>query len=537
MRLTRVQRYLFSILSGVLMVLSFPYTGSLTPLIFFAWIPLLLVEDTISSQRYKSWKVFIQSYLTFLVYNIGATWWIWNADPNGAIMAFLLNSLLMALAFLLFHFIKKRLGNKIGYASFFTVWIGFEFLHYHWELSWPWLTMGNVFSITPSWIQWYEYTGVLGGSLWVLGVNFLIFRIVKNYFSAAQNRRLNPKAIAIPMVVFLLPLSMSLWVYSVAEDEGIAAEVVAIQPNIDPYQKFTTIGPAQQLYRIADIADNAITNRTRLVIAPETAIPVSFDEAVINYDPGYEILKERMQNWDNTQLFIGASTERRFEKKVSRAAKKDPYGGTGFVEFYNSSLLMGNEMNPVIIHKSKLVLGAEKVPFSHWLPFLEEMSIDLGGTSGTLGVEPHPKNITQGHFPFTPSICYESIYGEFTARQTRLGSKAIIIITNDGWWGDTPGYKQHFSFARLRAIENRKSVARSANTGTSGFINQRGDVVQSSKWWTITALKENVFLNERKTVYMKTGDILGRIAFVSSIVILLFAVFGNAIRQKKLKSV
>lgn len=527
MRLTRIQRYLLSILSGTLMILSFPYTGSLTFLVFIAWIPLLLVEDTISFQRYKSGKVFIHAYITFLIYNIGTTWWIWNADPDGAKMAFILNALLMTIAFQVFHFIKKRLGNKVGSVSFILVWIGFEFLHHHWELSWPWLTFGNVFSVTPSWVQWYEFTGVLGGSLWILVVNFFLFRFIKNYFSINSEKRFSPKKLAIPIVVFLFPLSLSLWMYYTYQDEGISTEIVVAQPNIDPYQKFTTMGPAQQLNRICDIVEQVITERTQLVIAPETAIPIPFDEAVINYDMGYEILRERMMNWGKTQLFLGASTERRFEKKNSRASKKDPYGGTGYVEYYNSSLIMAPDIHPEIIHKSKLVLGAEKVPFSHWFPFLEELSIDLGGTSGTLGVESEPKNSVKGAFSFTPSICYESVYGEFTARQTRLGSKAIFIITNDGWWDDTPGYKQHFSFARLRAIENRKSVARSANTGTSGFINQRGDVLKASKWWTIDALKGNIFLNEKTTLYMKTGDILGRLSVISVLVILLYSLFKN----------
>lgn len=537
MRLTRIQRYGLSILSGVLMTLAFPYTGSLTPLIFIAWIPLLLVEETISTQRYQPRKVFIHAYITFLIYNVGTTWWIWNADPDGAKMAFILNALLMAIAFQLFHGIKRRLGTKVSAAAFFTVWIGFEFLHYHWELSWPWLTMGNVFSITPSWVQWYEFTGVLGGSLWILAVNFLLFKFIRNYFFSTEKRKIEPRKVAIPLIVLLFPASVSFWMYSVHNDEGTAAEIVIAQPNIDPYYKFTSITPAQQLHHIATITEPIITERTKMVIAPETAIPISFDEAVIDYDMGYEILKERMASWGKTQLFIGASTERRFDTKVSRAAKKDPYGGTGYVEYYNSSLLMSPTIRPEIVHKSKLVLGAEKVPFSHWFPFLEEWSLDLGGTSGTLGVEKHPKNSVRGVFPFTPSICYESIYGEFTARQTRLGSQAIFIITNDGWWADTPGYKQHFSFARLRAIENRKSVARSANTGTSGFINQRGDVVQASKWWTVDVLKGNVLLNSKKTLYMRTGDILGRIAFICAAIMLVFAVFNKFRNREETKSV
>jgi apolipoprotein N-acyltransferase len=533
MRLTRIQRYLLSILSGILMVLSFPYTGSLTFLAFIAWVPLLLVEDTISLQRYKSGKVLIHAYITFLIYNVGTTWWIWNADSDGAKMAFILNALLMTVAFQLFHFIKKRLGNKIGYFSFIVVWIGFEFLHYNWELSWPWLTLGNIFSITPSWIQWYEFTGVLGGSLWLLIVNFLLFRLIQNPISTSSEKRFSPKKIAIPVVVILFPLSLSFWMYYTHQDEGISKEIVIIQPNIDPYEKFSTIGPEQQLQRICDLAEQTITNRTQFVIAPETAIVRPFDEAVVDYALGYEILRDRMMNWGETNLFLGASTEKRFDKKNSRASKKDPFGGTGYIEYYNSSLIMSPTITPEIIHKSKLVLGAEKVPFSHWLPFLEELSIDFGGTSGTLGVEPEPRNSIKGAFSFTPSICYESVYGEFTAYQTRLGSKAIFIITNDGWWDDTPGYKQHFSFARLRAIENRKSVARSANTGTSGFINQRGDVLKASKWWTIDVLKGNVLLNDKKTVYMRTGDILGRLAFVSAAIILLYSLFKNRLASSR----
>lgn len=536
MKLTRIQRYLFSVLTGVLLFLAFPYTGSLTPLAFIAWLPLLFIEDTVSTNRYKSSKVFLHAYISFLIYNVGTTWWIWNADPAGALMAFFLNSLLMVIAFQFFHISKKNLGSKLGYVALLCIWIGFEFLHYHWELSWPWLTLGNVFSIRTSWVQWYEYTGVLGGSIWILLVNIFAFKLVK----AILNRKtipLRPRKIMPIFIALLFPLTLSFSIYTGREDAGVAAEVVVIQPNIDPYQKFSSIGPAQQLYRIADIAEQSLTPNTKLVIAPETAIPISFDEAVIQYDMGYEIFKQRMESWGETQLFIGASTEKRFEKKMSRASRLDPYGGPGYVEFYNSSLLMDGKIEPEIVHKSKLVLGAEKVPFSNWFPKLEEFSLNLGGSSGTLGVESEPKNIRKGKFQFTPSICYESVYGEHTARQTRLGSQAIIVITNDGWWGNTPGYKQHFSFSRLRAIENRKSVARSANTGTSGFIDQRGNVVTATEYWKIEGLKGHLYLNSTQTLYMKIGDLLGRIAFIAGSIMFLYALFLKWFPRKEVKSV
>jgi len=530
MKKKRLIRYILSVLSGILLTLAFPHTGSITILIFVAWIPLLLIEDSIYEQKYRSSKVFIHALLTFLIYNIGTTWWIAFADIYGAIMAFVLNALLMATAFLIFHLIKRKFGKKIGYFAFFITWLSFEFLHYHWELSHPWLTLGNVFSIRTTWIQWYEYTGVLGGSLWILLVNFLFFIAIKEFIYNKTNQRINKKKIAYPFIVLLFPIFISMWMYLKYEETGIQTEVVIVQPNIDPYQKFSTITPIEQVYRIIELAEEKISINTKFVIAPETALPISIDENEIENDWGYQFLQKRVQSWKTVNLLIGAATERQFNEKKSRASKFDEFMGK-YKEYYNSSVLITAQRTPEIVHKSKLVLGAEKVPFSNYLSFMENWSIDLGGTNGTLGIEDKPKNSLKGNFPITPSICYESIYGDFTAKQTKLGSQAIFIITNDGWWADTPGYKQHFSFARLRAIENRKSIARSANTGMSGFINQCGDVIQDSKWWKMQALKGTIFRNNQTTTYMIIGDIIGKLALVCALVLIAFIPFARYVKK------
>ena len=172
-----------------------------------------------------------------------------------------------------------------------------------------------------------------------------------------------------------------------------------------------------------------------------------------------------------------------------------------------------------------MVLGVEKIPFSKWIPWLEELSIQNGGTSGTLGIENVPKIYKTPKFNFAPSICYESIYGSFIAEQCKKGSDIIFIITNDGWWGNTPGYKQHASFASLRAIENRKSVARSANTGISCFINQRGDVIQATKWWIPTALNGILNKNKESTFYTNNGDLIGKTFAIASLLLMVYLLF------------
>jgi len=130
-------------------------------------------------------------------------------------------------------------------------------------------------------------------------------------------------------------------------------------------------------------------------------------------------------------------------------------------------------------------------------------------------------------------ICYESAYGEFTNKFVKKGANVIFVITNDGWWGDTPGHKQHLYFSPLRAIETRRSVARSANTGISCFIDQRGNIYQATKYWEPDVIKQDINLNSEITFYTRMGDYIGRIsAFLSVIFILLSVVFGIRKRKK-----
>lgn len=517
--LTKKHRYLLTILSGLLMIVSFPYAGSLTPLVFISWIPLLLVEKSISQKNYRSSKVFIHAYLTFFIYNLGTTWWIWNASEGGGIMAFTLNALLMALTFFLFHITKKKLGSKIGYLSLFLYWLGFEYLHLNWELSWPWLHLGNTFSIFPALVQWYSFTGILGGTLWILLINFIGFRIIVNRIFKKENwQEQRPLIFAIVATLFI-PISVSLIQFSTYVENKNPIEVVVLQPNIDPYNEKFVAPLNAQLQKLCDLADPVIDRNTDIIIAPETAISWPFYEEDLPQMEFFHYLKLRKKKWGNVAFYSGASTGRFFEKINSRASRKI-IGGPGYYESYNSSFLMAENDSYQFLHKSKLVLGVEKIPFSDWFPFLEELSINNGGTSGTLGIEKEPKALSTDKVKFAPSICYESIYGEFIATQCSKGAQVIFIITNDGWWGDTPGYKQHMSFARLRAVENRRSVARSANTGSSCFINQRGDVIQKSKWWQPTALKEQINLNSELTFYTKHGDLIGRSSAFVSILLL-----------------
>jgi apolipoprotein N-acyltransferase len=257
-------------------------------------------------------------------------------------------------------------------------------------------------------------------------------------------------------------------------------------------------------------------------VAPETALnPNSYIiENELHQLTTFHLLMERRARWHNASFLIGATTKKYFDYKNSYASRKDP-DGPGFSEVYNSSILFKEDRTPVVVHKSKLVLGVERIPFSSMFPWLEDLSIDLGGSEGSLGIQDEgPSVMTSRGVRFAPVVCYESIYGGFVRRQCKQDAAYIAIITNDGWWRDTPGYKQHFAIARLRAIENRKYVVRSANTGKSGIINERGDVIRETGWNQELAFKETIQLSARKTIYQYLGDYIGYFAVVGFIVFL-----------------
>ena len=177
------------------------------------------------------------------------------------------------------------------------------------------------------------------------------------------------------------------------------------------------------------------------------------------------------------------------------------------------------------------------MPYPQYMRFLEEYSVDLGGITGSLGFQPNRGvfKSSNGEYGVGPIICYESVFGEYVSDYVKNGANLLFVITNDGWWGDTPGYVQHLTFSRIRAIEMRRSIARSANTGISAIINQRGDIVESLGWWKRGTISGTINANNKLTYYAKNGDYIGRLsAFMA---LLAFAVaFSRFFRRDKSKA-
>lgn len=504
---------LLAFAGAILLIAAWP-ASPFTLLIFVAWIPLLWIEATSCGGR----RFFGFTYLVMFLWNIATTWWIWNASPPGAAGAFFANSLIMCLPWIGFRIVKKKLGEKIGYLSLIAFWMTFEFIHLlDWGLSWPWLTLGNVFATHPQWIQWYEYTGTSGGTLWVLLVNVLLFIHVKNNFIRQQAKTY--KWLAAGFICLLAPVGLSMLVPVDNESPG-NQYIVVVQPNIDPYEKVSTGSFDAQLQRLIQLSEEQVDDRTALVVWPETALYMDngLEETEINKENRFlGPLWGFLQRHPNLTLFTGVESYRAYQGKQTKTARAIPGADNYYYDAFNGSVIMDNTGAWAFYHKSMLVPGVETLPW--FLKFIDKWFEKFGGTTaGYARQEERTVLDSRRGYRIAPSICYESIYGEFMSKYVRNGANLICIITNDGWWGNTPGHKQHMNYARLRAIETRTWIARSANTGISCFIDPYGTVIQPQPWNTGAAIKwpVPVMNTDKQTFFVRYGDILSRIMLLIS---------------------
>lgn len=535
------KRYLLllAVLSGVLLSLAWPARG-FPFLLFIAFVPLLYIEDFIAKNKHNFVRssVFFYSYVAFLIWNALTTWWIYYSTTFGAVMAIALNSLFMAFVFFMYHLVRRTVfKSRGGFYVLIFFWITFELLHLNWDLTWSWLNLGNGFANYPKFVQWYEFTGVFGGDVWILYVNILIYKLLLNAFGRYKSRKNVYLYSASIVLVLLIPMAVSLTRYYSYTEKVKPYSCVVVQPNIDPYnEKFSGMTIQQQLDKILDLAKQKVNDSTDFLVCPETAIPEYIDEDAINDYESFDSLKSMINKHPRLKIVIGISSFKIFKEgeKLSRTARYSPRGKHYF-DVYNTALYLDSNFIPQFYHKSKLVPGVEMMPFPKLLKPLEKFAINLGGMTGSNGTQEERTAFGAKNSPIkvAPVICYESIYGDFMTGYMRNGANLIFIITNDGWWKNTAGHRQHLQYARLRAIENRRSIARAANTGISAYINQRGDIFMPTKYWTPDVLSMQINANDRLTFYTRFGDYIGQIAKYTTLVVML--IFFSMILLNKRK--
>lgn len=497
--------------------------------LFFAFVPLLLTDDQYVRQNETRIQIspFCLGFMAFLIWNILSTWWIGYVSFAGMLFVTSLNALFMAAVWWASRKVQRLLGAISGYFSLIIFWIAFEFLNHYGMLPWPWLTLGNGLANAAKIIQWYEFTGVLGGSVWILISNILIFLTVKNIVDYSLPRLV--KSAGLSLIAIATPIVLSVYMYSNYAEKGEIQNVVVLQPNIDPYtEKFSGMSTEDQINRLVSLAESEITASTEVVLAPETALPPLWEDSTVQQSQSLLPFAKITERFPEISFIAGAITQQKFRKDelISKTARQSDDGNFYFDRF-NSAVLINRTGVAQFSHKNILVAGVEKDPFQEYLSFLPNFMLDLGGIKGGLawGKEPMLFEDLNGR-KIGPVICFESVFGGYVRQIVKNGAQYIAVLTNDGWWKDSPGVWQHFAYSRIRAIETRRSIVRSANTGISGFISQRGEVIALTNADTSIALSSRIRLNNSFTFYVSYGNYLGWISlFLSGLIAVYLLVY------------
>lgn len=548
-------RYLiYAVVSGLLLALGWPSHG-FPILLFFSFVPLLFAENKISQMteiKRKGLKIFGFSYLAFVIWNAIGIWWLHYAqeytDDGGLknswisyLVPVLANAFLMSIVFQLYHWVKSKAGNSYGLIFLPAIWMSFEKFHLNWEMSWPWLNLGNGFANVPKWIQWYEFTGTFGGTLWVIIGNIIVFYFLYAYLNLKEKKYLY-QLILYTTLWIGIPIGISYLIYYTYEEKGQEITALALQPELDPYVEKYNKDSFEIVDELIELTKNNITPEVQFVVAPETAFPgagpgLNMDK--LNEDYLIQTLRSNFLPYPEISFVSGVELMRYYpyQKLASETATR--LGSTDmWVDVSNSAIQLNQKDTIEYYHKSKLVVGVEHFPYMKVLkPILGNLMLNFGGTVRTHITQRERSVFTNSYnsAKIAPIICYESIYGEYVTGYVKNGANVLFVMTNDSWWGDSDGHKELFLYGNLRAIETRRDIVRSANSGISALINQKGEVVKSLPYGEKGAILVHAKLNSELSFYTKFGDYFAKIGLVLSGILLGYTLSLSIISKIKKK--
>lgn len=517
--MTLKRKLILTLLSSLLMSLPWIFaSGVLAEIAVFAsfvgFVPLLILQKETNGVKFTRYAIY-----SFVIFNLITISWVAKSAVIGVFAATLTYIVLFGVVMWLYNYVWKRAKKPLAYTILVTGWVAAERLYLNGEISFPWLNIGNSFAQNIYITQWIEYLGSTALTLWALVVNLLAFETISS--PKETHRRYIIKTAA----ATLIPILVSVIIYFKYEEPKESITVSILQPNIDPYnEKFGGLSQIEQEDILVALLQQ-VPQESSYAIAPETALDNGFWVDRLSINSTINRIQSVIRNQNPNLSFVtGLTTLKAYPKTEFKEAPTVTAREmeSFYYDIYNSAVQIDSSSETPLYHKSRLVIGVEMLPYHQYIPFINKLSVSLGGISGMLGSQEEASTFEKSsvNIKVGSAICYESIYGEYFSEFVRKGAQLMFIITNDGWWGDTFGYNQHLMFARLRAIENRRAIARSANTGISAFINPRGEIVKELGWDERGVITDKVQLNNEITFFTTYGDMTGRAstyAFVLSI--------------------
>ncbi|MBF0559919.1 MAG: apolipoprotein N-acyltransferase, partial [Nitrospirae bacterium] len=494
---------------GFLLVLSFPRMG-LFPLAWIALVPLLIfLYDKNSKTAFKA------GFFFGLVYFFGTLYWIYHSIHfyggvplvPSLLLVFVLCmylSLYPALFAVLYASNIKRTDMPALFIAP-LIWTTLEFLRSYMLSGFPWSSLGYSQYEFLAIIQIADITGVYGVSFLIVAVNGAVVDMLflKRRYKERPLASFLPMTSGFVVLALVVVLTLSYGLFRLQQQRpGSVIKASVIQGNIEQDKKWDPAYQQSVTDTFKDLSFSAARDKPDLIVWPETAVPFLFRTDKERSD--YMVSLQRQ--FDSYLLFGSVMSKNRKEKPAPTENK-----------YANSAVLLDKNGNITYIYdKIHLVPFGEFVPLRHLLSFVD-LTGDIGdyvrGESYTKAVTPFGS--------FGTLICYEIIFPGLVRKFYVKGGDFIVTITNDAWFGKTPGPYQHFSMAVFRAIENRKPVIRCANTGVSGFIDSCGRILGKTEIFSRTYLTSDIRTDKTLSPYTKYGDIFPYLSIVGPLLLLI----------------
>ncbi len=516
-------RILLCVLSGVMLGFSFP-PSSLGILACFGLVPLLIVladiEEIGRALRY--------SYVAFFVFHLITLNWTGGfSHGNDPYMMIAGSITILAHPFFYFIpvtaylFVRRKFGDRAALTALPFLWVAYEYSHSLTEWSFPWLTLGNSQTYDLVRIQFISATGVYGLSVWILLMNvlgFLLYSHIARADGFFRSRRVIG-LVGLLVTVYLLPLVPGLLVLSGAdaarerepETAGPSITVGIVQSNVDPWNKWSVSGfDALRLYvgMTRSLVHVASPRKPDLILWPETAVPY-----LILTEQNQFLLSDLRSRLDSIGVPVLTGLPQavfyRNPADAPPSAKTIQRTGERYDAFNAAALIDPGSSKIQWYGKMKMVPFAERVPYADIFHALDFLRWDVGIGGWQIGRDTTIFTERKTGAKFATMICYESVYPDLVAAFVRKGAEFVSIVTIDSWWGRMSGAYQHHQFAILRAVENRRWIARCAVGGISCFIDPYGRTYDDTELFTQATLVRTIGRRTELSFYSEHGDWLG----------------------------
>ncbi len=518
---SNISRYqlLAAATSGLLLTLAFPKIGQ-PSLALFAIVPLLC-----TLRRASFPDGFRLGFVTGLVHFVSLVYWTaYTMKIYGHLPLYLCIPLLVLLsAYLaiypaLFAGLATLIRQPFALLLFIpAIWTASEYLRAALFTGFPWELLGYSQYGSLPFIQIADITGIYGVSFWLALINTVLFMAWSGFRRQHWQAAPVSKKAAGGAIIAALAVSGALWTYgqeritAIDREAGRAVRkrIAVVQGNIDQNKKWDRNFQKATLLKYSALSTQAGRTKPDLVVWPETATPFFIG----HNRPMTDLLVKGIRE-TRTGYLIGSPTAVRHKERTV---------------YHNSAILFDEQARMLdSYNKVHLVPFGEYVPFKEWLPFLGKMVAQVGDfIPGEKGQAVAWQEMNLGI-----QICYEIIFPGLSRAMVQNGTDILVNITNDAWFGETSAPRQHFSMAVFRAVENRRALARAANTGISGFIDPVGRIIKTSDLNTAVTLTQALPLMTATTFYTLNGDLFALFCLIVTLFLSSRALLGRYRKRK-----